>query len=255
MVGVMTTDFEQLKQNLTKLRLSNIRTNLDRLLDSPELQSVSLTEALNILTKYELEERKLNVRAQRVHRAHFPYLKGFEEFDFNYQPNIDRTKVLELRTLRFMDEAKNIILIGSPGVGKTHIATAIGLEAINHDKDVIFTTAQRMIQHLNGSEARGTLEAALKKYRKVPLLIIDEIGFMPMDEESANFFFQVINERYEKAATIVTTNLPLSQWADFMPDAQANAILDRLVHHSVRIQIIGKSYRMMDYYRSQTRKD
>lgn len=143
-----------------------------------------------------------------------------------------------------MDEAKNVILIGLPGVDKTHIATALGLESITYDKDVIFTTAQRMIQHLKGSESKGTLEPALKKFRKVPLLIIYEVGFMPMDEEAANFFFQVINERYEKAATIVTTNLPLSQWIEFMPDAQDNAILDRLVHHSVRIQIIGKSYRI-----------
>lgn len=255
MDGVLMTDYELLLQNLTKLRLSNIRLNLTRLLDSPELQNKSLTEILGVLTQFELEERKINVRSQRVKRAHFPYIKSFEDFNFDYQPALDKSKILELKSLRFMDEAKNVILIGSPGVGKTHIATALGLEAIMHDKDVIFTTAQRMIQHLKGSESRGTLEAALKKFRKVPLLIIDEIGFMPMDEEAANFFFQVINERYETAATIVTTNLPLSQWIEFMPDAQANAILDRLVHHSVRIQIIGKSYRMMDYYRSQTRKD
>lgn len=125
-------------------------------------------------------------------------------------------------------------------------------------QNVIFSTAQRMIQHLKATEKRDALGSALKKFRKVLLLILDEIEFMPMDDTSANFFFQVINERYEKYFTIVTTNLPLSRWAEFTLDEQANAILARLVHHSVRIQIIqtsGKSYRMMDYYRNQTRKD
>lgn len=253
MVIDMTTEYEVLQENLTKLRLSNIRTNLTSLLDSEKLQDVSLTKALQILTTLELQSRKQNVRQQRIKRAHFPYLKTFEDFDFSYQPSLDKKQTLELNTLRFMKEHKNLILIGTPDVGKTHIATSLGLQAIMKDQDVIiFSTAQQMIQHLKAVEKRGTLGAALKKFRKVPLLILDEIEFMPMDDASTNFFFQVINERYEKSSIIVTTNLPLSLWAKFIPDAQANAILDRLVHHSVRIQISGKSYRMIDYYRNQT---
>lgn len=252
MVIDMTTEYEVLQENLTKLRLSNIRTNLTSLLDSEKLQDVSLTKALQILTTFELQSRKQNVRQQRIKRAHFPYLKTFEDFDFSYQSSLDKQQILELNTLRFMKEHKNLILIGTPDVGKTHIATSLGLQAIMKDQDVIFSTAQQMIQHLKTVEKRGTLGAALKKFRKVPLLILDEIDFMPMDDASANFFFQVINERYEKSSIIVTTNLPLSRWAEFIPDAQTNAILDRLVHHLVRIQISGKSYRMMDYYRNQT---
>lgn len=142
----MTIEYEQLQENLSKLHLSNIRTNLTSLLDSQQLQNVSLPEALQILTTFELKTRQQNIRQQRIKRAHFP--------------SLNKQQILELNTLRFMQEQKNVILIDTPGVSKTHIATALGLRAILKNQDIIFCTAQRMIQHLKAAEKRGTLDAA-----------------------------------------------------------------------------------------------
>jgi DNA replication protein DnaC len=255
MGGALMTDFEQLQDNLTKLRLANIRRDLTNLLDNPEITNLSLNQALLELTNYELKERAKNVQYQRLERAHFPYRKTLRDYNFEYQPAVDEPQIRELESLRFMSEHKNIILMGSPGVGKTHIAIALGIKAIESGHDVMFITIQQMIQRLQAAKQRDSLEASLKKFRKVPLLIIDEIGFMDIDEEGSNLFFQIINERYETASTIVTTNLPLSQWSEKFSKVQAAAILDRLVHHSVRILINGKSYRLNDFYRTQTREN
>lgn len=150
-------------------------------------------------------------------------------------------------TLRFIERAENILFVGSCGVGKTHLATAIGLEAASHKKQARFINCSDLLLVLKKARQEGELEKKLALYSRYQLLIIDEVGYLPMDSESANLLFQLINKRYEKKSTIITTNKPLSKWGELFNDnVLANAILDRLVHHSHIINITGRSYRTKD---------
>lgn len=151
-------------------------------------------------------------------------------------------------TLRFMDESSNLLFIGNSGVGKTHLATAIGIEAINRSLSVCFILSNELIERLDKAHKKGVLELTLNRFSKFDLLIVDEIGYLPMSANGANLFFQPINKRYEQKSTILTSNIPLSQWTDIFQDKKlTNSIIDRLIHHSKIISINGKSYRMKDY--------
>ena len=168
-----------------------------------------------------------------------------EEFDFTFQPKINEHLIRELATLEFLKGAKNVLFVGAPGVGKTHLAIALGLKATQARKRVLFATAEQLTQQLAAAEVSGRLNPLLDQLSRVDLLIIDELGYLSMTKLTAKLFFQLISKRYEKASTIITSNKPFEQWGEiFNDDVVASAILDRLLHHSYPFLINGKSFRM-----------
>lgn len=242
------SSYHKLLNNLEALDLFHLKELFPTHLERAIHQELSLTDSLLDLTDKELEYRQKIALENRLKRACFPFLKSIKDFDFDFQPKLKKTEVMDLNTLRFMDTQDNLLFIGNSGVGKTHLATAIGMEAVHRNFSVLFDLSNQLIEKLDRSHKRGTLEATLNRYSKYDLLIIDEIGYLPMSTNGANLFFQLINKRYEKKSTILTSNIPLSQWTEVFQDKKlTNAIIDRLIHHSKIISINGKSYRMKDY--------
>lgn len=242
--------------NLEELNLEKIYTYLPNYLDSISGQEISLSDALLHLTDKEIEFR--NERASKVQVAvsGFPFVKTLDDFDFDYQPSVNKRQLYDLQQLRFMDKAENILFYGSSGVGKTHLAIALGVAAARKRNLTYFISCHDLIQQLNKAHSENRLETKLKHFAKHKLLIIDEIGYLPVDKQGANLFFQLIARRYEKNSTIITTNQPFSKWADVFSDAVlASAILDRLLHHSHILKITGPSYRLKDVYEEINERD
>lgn len=239
------TIYTKLEDNLTKLKLTAIKEYLPSYLEGNDL---SLPEILEQLTSKELAYRTQRSAKMSIHVAHFPYAKGLDEFDFDFQPSVDKQRIMNLASMNFISSAKNILFIGSSGVGKTHLATGLGMEACKNHLSTYFVNCHELIERLKLAHQENRLVAILKNYSRYKLLIIDEIGYLPIDDLGSDLFFQLIARRYEKKSTIITTNIPLSEWGEtFSNPTIANAILDRLVHHSEIFKITGKSYRMKDY--------
>ena len=239
--------YNTLNNNLEELGLNRFRENLDAYLDMIANGTKTPLDAL-----YELTEKEIRFRTEQaitgcVKVANFPYLKEINEFDFGFQPSLDKAKIMDLMTLRFIEKAENIIFCGTPGVGKTNLAVSIGIEAAKHRYCVYFITFQDLISQLKKAASENRLEARIKWFCRYKLLIIDELGYQKMDVVSANLFFNLIAKRYEKLSTIITTNSPFSKWSDiFQEPVLTNALLDRLLHHCSVININGPSYRMKD---------
>ena len=206
-----------------------------------------LAKLMERLRPYDEEIRFRDERAADMNfkLSNFPGRKTFDDFDFAYQPSVDRARIMDLRTLRFLEEAENVIFIGSSGVGKTHLATAIGIEASSSHVATYFITFRNLVERLRKAAAEGREEQTIKNVCKYGLLIIDEIGYFPVDRAVANLFFQLVAARYERRSIVVTTNQPFSKWGEVFGDPViANAIIDRLVHHSQIFKITGRSYRI-----------
>ena len=187
-------------------------------------------------------ERSIN---RKMQIAGFPQLKKLEEFDFSYQPMINEKLIRELANLNFLEEAKNILFVGAPGVGKTHLAISLGVKAVQERKRVMFFTAENLTLQLASAEVSGNLNRTLDSLSRVDLIIIDELGYLSFTKQTAKLFFQLISKRYESGSIIITTNKPFEEWGEiFNDDVVASAILDRLLHHSYPFLINGKSFRM-----------
>jgi DNA replication protein DnaC len=179
--------------------------------------------------------------------AKFPFVKTLEAFDFSFQPSIDIKKLRELATCTFIEGAENVVFLGPPGTGKTHLSVAIGLKAIGRGYRTLFTSAAALIVALNKAYAENRLEERLKAFCVPKLLIIDEIGYVPVDPHGAHLLFQLISRRYERGSIIITSNRGFGQWGEIFGDTIiATAILDRLLHHSIVINIKGESFRLKE---------
>lgn len=239
--------YNSLINNLEELKLTRFKENIDTYLNLIADGTKTALDALYELTEMEKVFKTEQAITGCVKVANFPFIKEINEFDFSFQPSLDKTKIMDLMTLRFIENAENIIFCGTPGVGKTNLAVSIGIEAAKHRYCVYFITFQELISQLKKAASENRLENRIKWFCRYKLLIIDELGYQKMDVDSANLFFNLIAKRYEKLSTIITTNSPFSKWSDiFQEPVLTNALLDRLLHHCSVININGPSYRMKD---------
>lgn len=240
------SQYLRLQENLLYLNLKQIHLHLDNVLDS----NLSLLEGLLKLTDYETEIKRENVRNAMVKVAHFPHYKTLKDFDFEFQPNINQNQLMNLSGLGFIEKKENILFLGNSGVGKTHLATAIGIEAAKARYSTYFIKCHELLTNLRQAQHENRLESRLKYYARCRLLIIDELGYLPLHKGDERLLFQLIDSRYENKSTIITTNLPFDKWNEIFNDSFiTNAILDRLLHHSHVIQIMGESYRLKDIFK------
>ena len=237
----------ELSNNLEALSLNRIKEILPSFLDNSENLEKSFLDNLLFLTNEEIKFRDDRARKINIMVSSFPYQKTINDFDFGYQPTINKAKILDLASLRFIDEKSNIIFMGSPGTGKTHLTTALGIEAAGNRISTYFINFAELMEKFKQASKENRVEQVVKHYLKYTVLIIDEIGYLPIDKNASYGFFQLIAARYEKRPTILTTNQPFSKWGEVFGDPViANAIIDRLVHHCELIKITGMSYRIKD---------
>jgi DNA replication protein DnaC len=245
------TVVEQLQGTLKGLGLTSVEMRLENLLEQAAKKEPSYADFLLDLLKSELEARRTRYLRARLQLAHLPYVKTFDQFDFSFQPSVDERQVRELRTLRFVHEASNVIFLGPPGVGKTHLSVALAEASIQAGFGAYFITAHDLVSDLSRAMRESRLDRRMRIYLAPKVLVIDEMGYLPLDEIGATIFFQLVSARYERGSIILTSNKSYGDWGSIFGDPIiATAILDRLLHHSTTVNIRGESYRLKDRRRA-----
>jgi DNA replication protein DnaC len=237
-----------LDQNLDYLKLPYLKENCQPLATEGATNHWSHLDYLGRLIQGEVATRQDRIIARRIKAARFPVIKTLEAFRWDWPKKINRLQIQELFRLRFIEEKANVIFLGLVGLGKTHLATALGYAACQHGHSVLFANAIDVINTLSAAQTKGVLKTQLKRYLSPAILVLDEVGYLPIDQRGADLLFQVISQRYERGSIILTSNKAFKQWpAIFNGDSTiTSAVLDRLLHHAETVLIEGSSYRMKD---------
>ena len=239
--------YEKVHSLLKELKLEGISRILDSSLQNwskGDKDVLELIEELLIAQKKENENKKYMIA---LRYSGLPFHKTLEEFDFSFQPSIDRKQIMELKTLRFIYEKENVVFLGPPGVGKTHLAVGLGMKALREGKKTYFVNAITLVDRLKKAFVERRLEKTIRFYKSLDLLIIDELGYLPLDTEGAKLFFELVSQKYEQGSIILTSNRSFTEWDKIFEDeVLATAVLDRLLHHCTIVNIRGKSYRLKE---------
>jgi DNA replication protein DnaC len=250
-----TLALDRIQASLSRLKLSRIGDILDEAIKISEREGKSYLSFLEELLREEVIHKEQRRVETALKISGLPFIKSIDEFDFSFQPKLDRRKVMSLFDLTFIRERGNVIFLGPPGVGKTHLAVALALKACQSGMSIYFTNMEDLIRKLKKDRDAGRPGRG-RSYHKSSLVIVDEVGYTPIDRDECNLFFRFIANRYEKASTIITSNKVFSDWTELFHDPViVTAFLDRLLHHSVVINIRGSSYRLRGKIGEASKKD
>ena len=237
----------ELETLLDKLKMEALGDQLDTVCEQAAKKDMDYRAFLTEALRTEWQSRRVRGTETRMRQARFPQAHTLEAFDFDFQPGIERKVIRELAGLAFVERGENVVFLGPPGVGKTHLAIALGIKAVEAGHRVMFLTLDELLTRLRKASAEQRLDRVLQQLTYPKVLILDELGYLPMNRTEASLFFRLVTRRYEKASLILTSNKGFADWGEVLGDpVMATAILDRLLHHATTVNIKGESYRLKE---------